>query len=442
MPKRTDRVPARLAMVAGVFLVWTPATHAQTQPPKPSARCVVAGAPQTLGDVLGRVAGSPRAEAIARELAASEALETQAAALPNPQLDLAMEDFAGTDNYANYGQSQTTLSVAQRLELGGRRARRTEVAQRETAVQRVRGERQTLRAAAVAKQATVALLAARARLAIRQDARRLAEDALTQAKRLAQSGAASIVEADRATMACATASLDLSAAERDVGVAEQRLAALWGDDAPAAACITGDLTLPSTLTREAARQRPPAVVMAEAEVDARKADVELARAEATPDVEVLAGVRHRTGPSDVSAVAGLGVEIPIFDRNNGNIAAAEQHLFAAQAQAAWARRQSESRAQQLRQTIAASRDRARRLQSEVIPAAERAHASLLRAWRGGAASSLDVVDARRTLIGFRLDRIDALVDLHRAATSLEDSLGVVSPHFEDISVAPSTPSQD
>ncbi|MFN2375467.1 MAG: TolC family protein [Candidatus Binatia bacterium] len=425
-------VAVGLAVVAGPGVA-----HSASPPP-----CASAAGLRSFADVLARLEGSSRSEALGRDLAAVRALEAQAAARPNPELVVDLQDFTGSDEYAAFGQSQNTLSLSQRLEVGGRRAARVEAAERESSVEQARTGRETVRLAVAAKQGFVEVLVARARVAVRRDGEALARRVLADAGRREAGGAASSVDVERANIAVTTAALEVSAAEREAAAAAQRLSQLWGGSADELDCLDGRLPPPARLhaSESTSQGRSPGVALAEAEVEARRADVTKARAEALPDVEIGAGLRHLAGPDEVSVVAGLSVEVPIFDRGAGTIASAEHKLFAAQARARVAEEEAAGRAARLRQTRDGAAERASVLASQAVPSAERAYAALSRAWREGAASSLEVLEARRTLVSLRLEQLDATAEYHRSLVALEGNLGAVSAALDAPPAPPRAPS--
>ncbi|MBM4337813.1 MAG: TolC family protein, partial [Deltaproteobacteria bacterium] len=71
---------------------------------------------------------SPELAADAYEVRAREAALLQAGALPNPTLELDLEDFGGGGEFSGVDSAQTTLLVGQRIELGGKRAARIALA--------------------------------------------------------------------------------------------------------------------------------------------------------------------------------------------------------------------------------------------------------------------------------------------------------------------------
>lgn len=429
-------------------------------------RATATDAPRDLTAVFARLARAPRALAVSAEQQALDHLEGQAARRPNPELGVELEDFTGSGIYSAFGQSQATVTVSQRIELGDLRERRTDVAHREAAEGGRRGEQDLLRAKVAAKGAVVALLTARRRREISAEGERLAREVADAATARRNAGIGSEADVERARLAVAASELEESQTIREEVVARQRLASLWSGEGDEASCIVGALPDPGAVravadprgespvaaprsdagidyssteatphsgpgdaTPRLDASRSTAVAIAEAEVETRRAELALAHAEAKPNLELGAGLRHLAGPGEVSIVAGARVEVPLFDRNTGNISAAERQLFAAQQKAAAIASEARAKAIRLQGDVEAAADRARRLSTSMIPAAERAFRALSKAWRSGAGSSLEVLDARRVLVELRLEHVDALADFHRSIVLLEGALGSVSPMF-------------
>lgn len=398
-------------------------------------RATAADAPRDLSAVFARLAQGPRALAVSAEQQALDHLEGQAGRRPNPELGVELEDFTGSGPYSAFGQSQATVTVSQRIELGDLRKRRTDVAHREAVEGGRRGEQDLLRAKVAAKGAVIALLTARRRGEISAEGERLAREVVAATTARRDAGLGTEADIERARLAVAASELEESRTAREEVVARQRLASLWGGEGDEASCIEIGLPDPGEKRADAephdGRPGPDstAVAIAEAEVETRRAELALAHAEAKPNLELGAGLRHLAGPGEVSVVAGARVELPLFDRNTGNISAAERKLFAAQQKAAAIGNEERARAARLRGDVEAAADRARRLSTSMIPAAERAFHALSKTWRSGAGSSLEVLDARRVLVELRLEHVDALADYHRSLVLLEGALGSVSPVF-------------
>lgn len=69
------------------------------------------------------------------------------------------------------------------------------------------------------------------------------------------------------------------------------------------------------------------------EVGRRAAQVDLEHAKSIPDLRVGAGVRQFNENDLTAIVASVAIPLPIFDRNDGNIAAAESRLAKAETDA-------------------------------------------------------------------------------------------------------------
>ena len=75
---------------------------------------------------------SPILEAQAWETASHHGVVEQAALLPNPEFFTDVENVAGSGDFRSTDSAETTFGVAIPLELGGKRAKRTRLAQGES----------------------------------------------------------------------------------------------------------------------------------------------------------------------------------------------------------------------------------------------------------------------------------------------------------------------
>jgi outer membrane protein, heavy metal efflux system len=67
---------------------------------------------------------NPELSATAFEVRAADARALQAGLLPNPELELELEEFGGTGELRGTRASESTFQLSQLIELGGKRARR------------------------------------------------------------------------------------------------------------------------------------------------------------------------------------------------------------------------------------------------------------------------------------------------------------------------------
>jgi len=160
---------------------------------------------------------APRLAEARAEIARAEGLARQAAAIPNPTLGVEVENFSGSGPFRGVELAETTASIEQTLELGGKRsarigAGRAEVAAAQARARRIRGEYAFDLAAAYAEAE-----AADRRLKLAAEALTLAEEDARVARALVEAGR----EADlrqvqaRAAVQSARAGVDEARAARE-----------------------------------------------------------------------------------------------------------------------------------------------------------------------------------------------------------------------------------
>ena len=86
----------------------------------------------------------------------------------------------------------------------------------------------------------------------------------------------------------------------------------------------------------------PQVRVAEAERAAAESRIEVERIRARPDVRASVGVRRYEAEDATALTFGLSVPLPLFDRNRGNIEAAQADFRAADARLMGARQEAEA----------------------------------------------------------------------------------------------------
>jgi len=351
----------------------------------------------------------------------------QALARPNPQVELTAENIGGSGQHDGVDQSESTLLFAQRLELGGKRRRRGEVAARA-----LHGETARLRereSQAVASAATLffELLGAQAEADLAAETAAHAAAAVGDLRRRRTAGAASAVDVERARLLTARADIDAAQRHAEVAIARQRLAATWGGRGQDIDRVRGSLqplpALPSPQALEARLAASPAMMTAAAQSARMRAELDLQRAQAVPDIVVGGGVRYLAGPEDVAFVAETGVEVPLFDRRRGAIEAAQWRTRRSERDAAATAASVRDTVGRARLEMEAADAQIEQLQARHLPVARASLAELERGYGLGTATSFDLLEARRTLLDLRIQHVRALVAYHRAAIAIEGVLG-------------------
>ena len=378
--------------------------------------------PLTLADAVERaIAASPDIRAASQNVRVRDALSVQAGARPNPEIQAEVENVGGSGSRQGFEETETTLRLAQRIELGGKRAARLQTAHSERSLAGWDYEVARLGVALSATKSFVATLAAQERLAVATWAERLAREAAAAVSASVDAGASAPVDAARARIAATRAGVEREQAERALDGARALLASSWGGQRPCFARVEGDLQagpLPVEADLRAALDRNPALARFGDERDARLAAVSLERARRVPDLTVGAGGRHFSDNGDNALVFQVSMPLPVFDRNAGGIAAANERLVQLRDEADAARRAARLAFTEAYLRLAEAHGTALALERRVLPDARRALEQTLAVYRAGAVRSLDVFEARRALVDVERERIDALERYHLAAADI------------------------
>ncbi len=389
-----------------------------------SAADAPTAAPLTLPQTLALTAErhpALAAQAFAERAAAG--LVEQAAARPPPTLEASLENVLGTGRVQGVRSLEATVQASQTFERGGKREKRVAVATRERdiAAQEFAVRRTELLAASAT--AYLSAVAAHQRLALAVEPLELARATLAALDTRARSGAASTIETSRARAAVIAAEADHARAAAAFAAATTALAATWGGDSGEITSLTGSLRLPDTLPAEAplraALAAHPRLALQSAIIASRRASLAFAQAQATGDVTASGGIRFLRDGTDAAFVAGLSMPLPTKHQNQGNIRAARETLAGAEQSVRAVEAELRTAFALAWQDLTAAHALAGQLRRSALPATEEAHAAVRRAYAEGSLPLVDVLDARRALIGVRRELLDAEVAYALALVRLE-----------------------
>lgn len=371
---------------------------------------------------------NPELAAAAHGALAAEKAAQQAGAVPNPELDVEAEEFGGEGSRAGYDGAQTTVSLTQPVELGGKRAKRRSLARSEARLAGWDYEARRLDVLATAKQAFVDVLLAQGRLALDESRLVVADDVRKAAAERVKAGKVPLLEETKAGVELATARIERDRAIRELDVARKRLAASWGGTTPAFKEAGGGLDA-VTNVQPLEQLLPlldggPEVARWNDEAALGRDALAMAKAQRIPDVGISAGVSRFEEDGTHAGTVGLSMAIPLFDRNAAGIAAAEHQS---------ARAQCEQRAAQLRAVTALVEVHSRlemaaaealTIRDELLPGARQAFAAAQTGYREGKFGYLEVLDTQRTLNEATARHLEALAAYHKAAAEVERLTGV------------------
>ncbi|MBN8764581.1 TolC family protein [Thiobacillus sp. 63-78] len=373
--------------------------------------------PLHLADVEQLLVAHNRALIASRRASASaEAGIAMAAGRPNPTLSLNTSGI-NAQHPDSHTYLDTILRIDQPIERGGKRALRLGVADALLEASRSDESDSLRQQRMLARQAYFDLKAAEDRARLGRESARLAHQVLSKAEWRLKAGDLAPTDVARIRADTLRADSDASQAEVDHQRARLALAQLLAMESDAARLATADpwprlTALPALQPDLNAR---PDVIAALHRVAAADQAIDLARAQRVRDVTVGAQF-ERNNQDPGSNLIGVGVSVPLFTGYDFRGELRQAYVARESAQDELERVKAAAAADFNQSTFEAGRlsERARHLRDEALPAARKASAAVQFAFSQGAASTLDVIDARRSLYAVETDTVNALDDAAKA----------------------------
>jgi outer membrane protein, heavy metal efflux system len=419
-----------LLLLTGVAIA---ALAQQTTPPPPAPAPAPTGPRVTLDDVIKlALAHSPAIRATRTQIEQSQAQEVTAHFRPNPVLSWDTQ-FIPIFNPSQFSTEtlnqlqQFDIGVGYLWERGGKRNARYRAARDQTSVVRAQvGDAERGLTFNVAQQFINALLA-RSTLQFAQDDLKSFQDTVRISEERYRAG--DISEADLLKIKLQTLQFqtDVSSARVAYVQALGSLRQLVGYDAlPADVQLAGDLEYqPLTsnlddLQAAALRQRPD-LVAAQKGVTAAQSQVTLAKADAKQDLDTTVNYSHVSGSSSTSLF--FSIPLPIFNRNQGEIARTRSALTQAQL--------TNDAATQIVMTDVRNGYEAAKSNEQVVQLYVSGYLKQAQdsrdisdyAYRKGAASLLDLLDAERSYRSTELAYRQALANYMISLEQLRQAIG-------------------
>ena len=367
-----------------------------------------------------------RAEA---QVAASEGRKRQAGAYPNPVVGLNSDEVSGgpTIRYGEWGGF-----ASQQIVTAGKRGLDRGIAGQDVASAKAMSRAERQRVVNAARMLFYQALADRRLLEVRTELAAIARNTSKISRELANVGQADLPDTLAAEVEEQRAELGLQMAGNAQERTWRQISALV-DRTLAPQPLEGDLdALPKIdidATLQALERQSPDIE--QAAVSVARAELAIKRAEVAriPDIEVRSGLRYNRElletnrrPVGLETFLDVGVRIPIFDRNRGNIAAAKADREAAQLESRRVTLSLRSRLAAAYRDYTDALQAAERYRTEMIPRADKAYQTYLENFHAMAVAYPKALNAQRTLFMLREQQVESLAAAWRSVVELEGLL--------------------
>jgi len=369
---------------------------------------------------------NPELRASGESVRAARARAKQACLLPNPELELAVEEFDRDGE--GFESAETAVVLGQRIELGGKRQCRKRVAEVEGELAVNDLDCMRLDVSAETMKRFTSVLAAQARLHLARSAVELADKTRNAVGERVNAGKEPPLQKTKSSAELEMVRMSALDAESSLDTARKKLAAMWGAKSARFKRVEGSLDgvpdqLPSLDSLRARIAVSPAFARTETEVRLSDAALAAAKAARVPDVEVSIGyLQYEEDGTDAMALA-IGVPLPFFDRNQGNVAAAASDLAKANSGRLAAEVGMFVDLEEIYAELESAYRRVKTLRDKVLPAMEQSYASAYEGYEQGKFDFLDMLDAQRGLLEAREAMVEALAVCHAALADLQRITG-------------------
>ncbi len=370
---------------------------------------------------------NPELMAFSLEVRAREARSLQASLAPNPELSIEVENFGGSGALNGFDGSETTISLGQLIELGGKRGKRNRVAALESDLAGWDYEARRLDLFTEVVKAFTVVLILKEREKLNEELLDLSQRIVTSIDSRVRAGKVSPAEISRAKVQVLTRQIELERVRRELNAARQRLAATWGSDSPRFGKVAGRLdtmtSLPSMEKLKMLIEQNPDMARWPVEMTRRQADLDLQKTGKIPDLTIIGGFRRLNDINDNAFVAGLSIPITIFDRNQGGIEEALIRQRLAEKQRQTAEMVAYRRLAETYGNLSAAHNEISTLNDNMLDEAQNAFKEISQGYMQGKFGFLDLLDAQRTLYQTRARYLSALLDYHRSVADIERLIG-------------------
>jgi len=347
---------------------------------------------------------------------AAEGRVRQAGAFPNPEAILGAQQLPLNANASN--QKEYVAGIGQTIPLSGRlsKARQAELLDREVRARGLEVKRRDIRkrvhsafATALyqekAYQAQTEIQLNASKAVATTQARLEAEDALRE-------------DLARVEMQLARAKVELQRAESLREQALLALASAMGNPTLSVKSLTGALDatfeIPTLETLAANLASQPESAQAEADIRARNARVDAAKAERIPDVKVEL-LYHRLEASQENTLdVGLSIPLPLFNRNQGRLREARADAAAAEARSRMTQNELTTRLRESYLQLTTALANSGTLKTEILSRAETVLKGAEARYAAGDISLAEILPVRRDWAAVQLSYLESLRDVMQA----------------------------
>lgn len=414
-----------------------PDNHAQNQTGEGTGQKTVGNEPVITLAELERMAlqNNPTLAQAEAAIRAADGRRLQAGLYPDPVVGYSGEELAFR-SFSN--KSEHFFFVEQNIITGGKLRKSRRIFEQEMAQSQAESEAQRLKVLNTVRMLYYKTLGAQRMVEVRSELAKITREAVRVSEELFNIGQADQPDQLEIEIESQKAEVELITAENDLDQDWQLLAAVTGNPSLEPMRLAGNLenglpTIDRNQMTTFLLQESPEIKIAKANVERAQAKLDRAKAERVPDLFVRGGIgysterlelgdtpfQRRTGPE---ATIEIGARLPLWNRNQGNIAAAEAELTVAEREVKRVELSLRARLAAAFTSYQNSARLAERYKQTILPRTEKSYKLYLASFNQMAAAYPQVLIAKRTMYQTQADYLSSLVTLWQNAIRIQGYL--------------------
>ena len=373
------------------------------------------------------IQNNPTIKAKRHKIEAAKGKIQQANLLPNLEISLLAEEMP--TNEIGLNESQNMVSLSQKIEIGGKRKLRGDVAKQKKDILEIDMQTAIRDITAQTKKAFFDVIISKDKLSLAKKNVEIAISLKNIADKRFEAGDIAKLGVFKAQVALSNAKTNVIGAEMKMFNATKRLQTIMG---------TTDLNfqklVPVKVTdipalnlgklEELLLKNYPALQAQKSIVDLSLLKVKETKRKRIPDIDLSIGYKRLSATDEDTIQAGITLPLPFFNRNQGNIIEANELLYKAKDDETAAKNELLFQLGNAFSMYKAARELVRSFVDTLIPQTEESLKIAKQGYEHGEFDYLDVLDAQRTLATTNVSYLKTLNKLFSSITEIERLVGV------------------
>ena len=378
----------------------------------------------TLEQAIQRVLESnPRIGIIKEMNEAAKGKIQQAAYLPNPTVGAEFENAYGSGPFKSTNALESTVSLKQLIELGGKRKHRTQVATKQKELLDWDSSILLQNLHNRTKVAFINVMLGQERVKLNQDLLLTVKDSYAEISKRHKASSSPKVDLLRAKLEMEQHEFFLQRSERKLKQGKIELASLWGGADKINFRVKGSIepknTLPDRQALFSKLMLSPQYLRYQSEIEVSRSKYDMEKANAVQDVSLMAGYRQFEASNDHALVIGFEIPIPFFNRNQGNIRAARANVRVSELEQKNARRELIASLSIRYESLTIAHGEAQILKGQLVPAATEALEETKKGYSKSLFPYMNVLEARKALLEIQSEYLDSVTRYHLSLADIE-----------------------